>query len=286
MKGRLAALTMVYNEPFFLPLWIRHYARQVGPENCYVIDHGSDDGSTENLPVTVLPRPRTVRDEYDRVRQVQAEVARLLERYDAVIHADVDEWFLPHPSHAATLADYAPGAPPVVTGFGLELQHLPGEEPPINPARPLGEQRQWVRFAAAMCKPGLVRRVVDWSPGFHSSDAPLVFHHLFLVHLRYVDLAQGLHRLADTRSQHVALPAAHTHQRVSDTEFQVMMENVANLPRSEPATFDIAAPPLRTWADAVRQARSEREADQFKLDLSVHGGELWSLPLAFRTCLT
>ena len=40
----LAAVTMVHNEPDFLPIWAAHYARQVGEAHCYVIDHGSTEG--------------------------------------------------------------------------------------------------------------------------------------------------------------------------------------------------------------------------------------------------
>jgi hypothetical protein len=46
---KLAAITMVYNEPDYMDIWCRHYARQVGAENCYVIDHVSDDGTTDGL---------------------------------------------------------------------------------------------------------------------------------------------------------------------------------------------------------------------------------------------
>ena len=44
----LAAVTMVYNEPEFIPLWIKYYGEQVGKENCYIVDNGSDDGSLDD----------------------------------------------------------------------------------------------------------------------------------------------------------------------------------------------------------------------------------------------
>ena len=39
---------MAYNEQAYLPIWARHYARQVGADHCYVVDHGSTD--TVKLP--------------------------------------------------------------------------------------------------------------------------------------------------------------------------------------------------------------------------------------------
>ena len=41
-----AVLTMVYNESVFLPIWLRYYSRFFAPEDIYVLDHQSDDGST------------------------------------------------------------------------------------------------------------------------------------------------------------------------------------------------------------------------------------------------
>ena len=285
MTGRVAALTMAYNEPFFVPLWVRHYARQVGPDHCFLIDHGSDDGSTHGLPVHVLRRPRTVRDEDARVETVSAVVRDLLRRYDAVVHSDIDELLLADPARFATLAEYAVAAPEVTTALGLDLHHLPGEEPAFDPARPLGAQRRWVRFAAAMCKPALLRRPVAWSPGFHSSDAPLVLDRLFLFHLRYVDLGAGLARLAATRAMAVKEPAAHVHQRVPDAAFASLLDAVAILPRLEPAALDVNAPPLAAWADRLRRSRAAREHERYKLDLSLSGDELWALPEIFRAAL-
>ena len=273
---------MVHNEPFFAPIWARHYGREVGAEHCYLLDHGSTDGSTRNLPVHVLPRSRTVRDEAARVDTVSAAVAELLERYDAVVHVDVDELLLADPRRFASLADYALAAPDVVTAFGLELQHLPGEEAALDPGRPIGAQRRWVRFAAAMCKPALVRRPVRWSPGFHSSDAPLALDMLYLVHLRYVDLRAALCRLAATRVMAAVEPSSNAHHRVTDADFAAMVHAVAALPREDAEPFDLRAAPLAAWAERLRRSRAEREDQQYKLDLSLSGDRLWELPAAFK----
>ena len=282
---RVAALTMAHNEPFLVPLWVRHYVREVGAAHCYLIDHGSDDGSTDGLPIEVLPRPRGVRDENERVAVVSAVVGELLRRYDVVLHTDIDELLVADPLRFRSLADYAATAPDVTTALGLDLHHIPDEEPAFDASRPIGAQRRWVRFAAAMCKPALVRRQVAWSPGFHSSDAPLRLDALFLFHLRYVDLGRGLERLAATRAMTVAEPGAHVHQRVPDAAFRSLMHAVAGLPRREPDVLDTGAPPLAAWAERLRRSRSEREDQTFKLDLGLSGDELWALPPAFRAAL-
>jgi hypothetical protein len=63
-KTRIAAVTMAYNEAVFLPVWRRHYGAAVGEHNLFVLDHGSNDGSTDRLgavnrvrvPVAILMR--------------------------------------------------------------------------------------------------------------------------------------------------------------------------------------------------------------------------------------
>ncbi len=273
---------MAYNEPVWAPAWARHYAAQVGAENCLVLDHGTEDGSTDGLPVPVHRLPRSPLDEAWRAAFVADTVAGLLRDYDAVIHADTDELLVADPALYPDLRAYAAAVPhPVVTAIGLDVQHLPDEEPALDPVQPFGPQRAWVRFAASMCKPALVRQPVTWAPGFHSSDAPLVTDRLYLLHMRYADLNLGLRRLARTRAQAFASLDCDSHQRVPDSEFEGMVRVVAGLPRQDNG-LDPGAPPLRPWLDRLRASRAEREDQQYKLDLTLTGEELWRLPDRFR----
>ena len=280
---RIAAVTMAYNEPVWAPAWARHYAAQVGAEHCILLDHGTDDGSTEGLPVPVRRLPRSPLDDAWRVSQVAAVAAELLQRYDAVIHTDADELLLADPALYPDLRAYAAAVPhPVVTAIGLDVQHLPDEEAALDPLAPFGPQREWVRFSAAMCKPALVRRPVAWSPGFHCCDAPLVTDRLYLLHMRYADLGLGLRRLARTRGQAFSSPDIAGHQRVPDAAFAGMVRAIAGLPRRD-AKLEPDGAPLLHWLDRLRASRAERERDEYKLDLSLSGDELWRLPPCFRT---
>ncbi len=282
---RVAALTMSYNEPVWAAAWARHYAGQLGGEHCTILDHGSDDGSTEGLPVRVRRLARSVLDEAWRVSAVAEEVGALLRRYDAVIHTDVDELLVADPVHYAGLPGFAAAVrEPAVTAIGLDLHHLPDEEAALDMARPIGAQREWVRFSAAICKPVLVRRGVEWAPGFHCCDAPLVLDRLYLLHMRYADLGAGLRRLRRTRAQVVVGPAGFEHQRVPDAEFAAMMRSIAGLPRVEGA-LDPGLPPLLGWLDRLRASRVARETEVYKLDLGLAGDALWRLPAAMRALI-
>ena len=210
----LAAVTMVYNEAALLPLWLRHYARQVGAAHCYVIDHGSDDGSTDDLrPASVIRLPRSPHDDARRARAVSAFCASLLEWYDGVIHTDVDEFVLADPAAWPDLRAFAAASDAdAVTAIGLNVIQV-AEEAPLDPARPVLAQRAYAAFSSALCKPVLIRRPVRWAPGFHCADVALRFDGLFLFHLRYCDRDAALTRLARTRAMPWADRSAGAHQR-------------------------------------------------------------------------
>src|ERR1700760_247982 len=104
----LAVSTMVYNEPIFLALWLKYYSRQLGAENCYVVDHGSDDYSTRAVEgrCPVLRLPRTPHDDGQRVRIMGKFTESLLELYERVIYVDVDEFIVPDPRFFSGLLDF------------------------------------------------------------------------------------------------------------------------------------------------------------------------------------
>ena len=267
---------MVRDEAAFLPIWCRHYLRQVGAPHLYVLDHASRDGSTERVPAQVIPLPEGPLDEDLRLFRVTEAVAGLLSCYDWVVHSDVDELVLADPRHFPTLAHYAASEPAsAARAGGVGLHHLPSAEPPLDPAAPLGCQRRWVRFSASMCKPALVREIVRWTRGFHASEPEGRFGPLYCVHLRYADLGLGLDRRAQTRGRALAPGTEAEHQRVPDREFKMLMYNVAELPRYADVPYDPMLLPLNPWIERV----------QTGAPLALAGAALWELPRRFRAAL-
>ncbi len=65
---KIAALTFAYNELVNLPIWRRYYGQQFGEHNLFLIDHGSDDGSTDDLgDVNRIGLPHTPFDDAKKV---------------------------------------------------------------------------------------------------------------------------------------------------------------------------------------------------------------------------
>ena len=283
MKAPLAVVTMVYNEPVFLPAWLRHYAAEAGAANCFVLDHGSDDGSTDAAALgqaSAVRIPRSPQDDGRRCGFVSDFCAGLLNWYEAVVYADVDELLVADPSVHGSLAGLAAtlDGDAVLTATGFDVIHVPDEEPPLDWDRPVALQRDWLRTSSAMCKPVMIRRRVAWAPGFHCIDDVPRFGPLFLFHLRYADLPSGLLRLQRTRNQAWVTPEAGSHQRMPDGRWEGMLRSMAGLPKRNEVTLLPDDPLLTEWQDRVMRSADGRSDALYRIDLHLSGESLWRIP--------
>ena len=228
--NKTAVLTMVYNEPHFMPMWSKYYSSQVGASNCYVVDHGSDDGSTENLGlINKIRIPRSPMDDFKRSKFISELASSLLHWYENIIYVDSDEFLVANPFKYGNLDDYcSANQNSVVTAFGLNIHQIKTDLPLVDNLSILS-QRSFARFAAAMCKPLITKIPINWTPGFHSSDHETVFNDIFLMHLHHYDTQNSLKRLNKTRNMQWATLSAGSHQRVSDEEYTLMVNAIAGL---------------------------------------------------------
>lgn len=219
-------LTIVHDEAVFFPIWREYYGRFFAPEDMYVLDHETTDGSTDGdgfvrIPVT-----------HDRVDMrwlrdtIQAKQNELIERYDVVLVTDVDEIVAPRPD-TGTLGDYIDRFDKrFVNCTGYELLHQKDTEAPYDPSRPILSQRGSWFPNWAYSKPILAREAMDWHLGFHARmDGEADFDEtLHLIHLHRMDY--GL-CLARHRQRHqmqwserdLAKGRAYQNRIVDDAEF-------------------------------------------------------------------
>jgi hypothetical protein len=200
---KIAIVTMAYNERVNLPIWLRHYTSHCPGATLFVIDHGTDDGSTRELSgVSVIPLPRTAFDDQTRVELVADIQHGLLRYYDIVIYTDCDEMLIADPRiHTSLTSFLADVRSEVIAPVGVNVHHIVGSEPPIDLTNPILGQRRFVRFAVSNCKPTIARVPLSWVPGFHWCDRmPDYRMDLFQFHLKRMDMALSLERLRLTRS--------------------------------------------------------------------------------------
>lgn len=279
----LAAVTTVHNDPDHLRIWADYHARQLGARNLYVIDLGSDDGSTADLgEINVLRLPRTKRDDVRRAAFISDFTASLLAWYECVLHSEVDEMLVADPRHAPSLAALAATTrAPVLNAIGVHIIHRLGQEMAFDPTRPVLHQRRHVFSASAACKPALIRRPARWAPGFHAADAPACFGHLWLFSLRWFDLDIAHRRLATTRAMAWQYPDAGRDQRLSDDEMTQQMVGFASLPQ-DTRDLDAGLPPVSDFVADVLRSQRGRETDVYRIALDIWPSTLWRIPERFR----
>lgn len=217
----VAAITNVYNEKHNMPVWLRHYGRQVGAKHCVVLDHGSNDGSTDDLGgagVVRLARGK-VYDERARMKLVTDLANSLLGYYNAVIYSDCDEMFVADPDKYADITDYARQMKkPVAFAVGLNVRHNPEAEADLTDDAPVLSQRSLVQFVSPMCKPLLITQPVSWGGGFHCCEREPTFDDAYMFHLRHADMRRALDRLKTTRVIQFAREGAGKHHRRDEGE--------------------------------------------------------------------
>jgi hypothetical protein len=194
-----AVVTIVHDEAVFFPIWLNYYGRFFAPDDIYVLDHETTDGSTDREGFVRIPVEHECVDMRWLRDTIQAKQNELIERYDVVLITDVDEIVAPDPA-TGMLGDYIDRFDkPFVNCTGFELLHQKDEEPPYDPARPILQQRHHWFQNFAYSKPVLAREAMDWHLGFHARmdgkadfDASL---HMIHLHRMDYDLCLARHRL-------------------------------------------------------------------------------------------
>ncbi len=117
-SGRRAVVTMVHNEAVFLPIWLRYYSRFFSPEDIYVLDHETTDGSTDR-EASYASRSPTSRVDHAWMASTDRAgcSASSSTRHDVVLATDVDEIVAPDPQRGTWAS--------TIDRFGEEVGQLP-----------------------------------------------------------------------------------------------------------------------------------------------------------------
>lgn len=204
----VAAITMVRDEGPMLRRWVDYYGSQLGPSSLVVLDDGSTDGSTDDLPCAVIRLPTLTKQAFEpsRMGLLSGLAQSLLHAYDAVLFADADEFVVADPDRYENLVDYVAQHPDTdVSGVvGLNVVHH-GSEPDLDLGRPLLEQRRYAKFLPIMCKPALKRVPAAWRWASHGIMAPYaVDPGLFMFHMKFAD-RRALKQAGDRRRDLVGM---------------------------------------------------------------------------------
>lgn len=200
---RLAAFTVVRNEPIFLPLWLKYYSRIA--DTIHVFDHFTEDGSVveaekhydfavfefddSDIEIHKWEGPSLI---------IKGHFATLVDsgKFDYVIYTDVDEFIVPDPSLYVDLRHYieemADETPPKNYAWckGWEIVHDIANEPAMDFSQPILAQRKFMKESHLYDKPLIGRVHMNWCRGQHyiQNVGKSIDKNLWLFHLHYADL--------------------------------------------------------------------------------------------------
>jgi hypothetical protein len=195
-RRRRAIVTMVHNEAVFLPIWLSYYSRFFRPQDIYVLDNDSTDGSSDRPGFVRIPAAHDSVDHHWMVDTIQDLQHDLIDRYDVVVVTDVDEIIAPVPTRGTLGAYLDRFDEEWVNCLGYELLHRRDREPPLRLDRPILDQRRHWYFNGAYDKAALATVPMTWRPGFHGR-ADFQFNpdpDLRLIHLHRMDYDLCLER--------------------------------------------------------------------------------------------
>ena len=193
MQSTACAVTMVRDDLFFLRIWLDYYGGILGPENCYVINHGRGEAVADlaaEANVIGIPGEHHKNFDMKRWRLLNNIVNGLRSYYDHVIVGDVDEIVAVDPQAGKNLLEFLQSRRPnrVFTPLGMEVIHRIDLEPEPVGDHVLGPRRH-VRLAPHYSKPCIISVGTKIARGGHFTqyehlNAPDV---LYLFHLKFCD---------------------------------------------------------------------------------------------------
>ena len=204
---KIAALTMVRNDDFYLRKWVEYYGAQLGRENLYIYYDGLDQpvadfcAGTHALAVEKIGN-QVVAAEKGRLKFLSEKAADLLHGgYDLVIGVDADEFLVVDPRLGETLPAYLSRVPVhgSLSGLGLDFGQKLDEEAPVSEALPFLRQRHYAVIGTRYTKPSVLAQPLRWGSGFHRIKGHN-FHiakDLYLFHFGYFDQKRLQDRFQD-----------------------------------------------------------------------------------------
>lgn len=184
-----AVLTDATSAAFFFPRFTAYYGKLFGRQHLHVVTYAGMAAEFANSGITNIIELDAGYDDTLRARVISELTTKLLERYEVIIRADIDEFIIPDRAHFADLADYVErNELPYVTAHGVDVIELADDEP-LQPGLPvLGQQRRYGIRAASLNKTCLTTVPIRWANGFHACTMFPRFGQLYNFHYKFADI--------------------------------------------------------------------------------------------------
>ena len=204
---KIAVLTMVRNDDFFLRKWVEYYGRELGKENLYIYFDGEDQAIADfcqgtNAYIHSKIGTQVVSAEKGRLKFLSDKAAELFANgYDLVIGVDADEYIVVDPKLGVSLREFLSNRDIDVclSPLGLDFGQKLGKEGDLSQDKTFLNQRRYAQIGTRYTKPSIIALPCQWGSGFHRVKGHN-FHiakDLYLMHFGYADRKILEDRLSD-----------------------------------------------------------------------------------------
>lgn len=195
---KIAAITMVRDDDFFLRRWVDYYGNQLGRDNLYILFDGQDQVVPDfcrgtNTYVHSRLSNKIVEGERMRLGLLSEKAAELLSNgYDIVIGVDCDEFIVVDPALKQSLPEFLSNQKidPTISPLGIDIGQNLEKETEIDPEKGFLEQRRFGFLDTRYTKGSIISKSVRWGRGFHRVKGHN-FHicpDLYLFHFGCIDM--------------------------------------------------------------------------------------------------
>jgi len=274
-------VTMAFNERFKLPRWVDHHLNYFDPRDIYILDHGSNDDSISQIksPINVInvPRGGHAHDPQSRTRFVSDFVNSKLTEYDLAGYVDADELLLFNDS---LLQEFYDSNFRAINAIGFDVLHDEVNEKNLSATSLISHERKYLKFNLSLCKPVFVKEPVNWTPGFHYCNFEPNFMNLYLMHLRYADIFEGITRLQETRNMKRPDfgPSVVDHHKISDDTFRSWVRHWLSMERVSESIFHSDS--INKMLSKV-SGSSTLNGEYYQIDYSESLDKVFSIPQTF-----
>lgn len=206
---RIAAVTHVRKDDFFLEIWVKYYGKLLGRENLFVMLDGDDWQTQVDLDGvnTSYLQGRSGRRIADDKRFINAHWDLLTEqndRYDLFVRGDCDEIVCVDPQSGRSFHEAIADAMDVGYRYtkGIEIVEVPGENP-LDSTQSIMAQRSVGAISKLYVKPNIVTGPTELTVGGHvavhkpvTMSNDLLMLHLANASLLHLELKVGV-RIAE-----------------------------------------------------------------------------------------
>ncbi|WP_341862620.1 hypothetical protein [Gymnodinialimonas sp. 57CJ19] len=235
MALRIAAVTHVRKDDFFLDIWVKHYGQILGREHLYVMLDG-DDWKTEvdlsGVNVSYM-KGRSGHRIADNERFIKAHwdlMTELDDQYDLFVRGDCDELVCVDPQSGRSFQEAVQDAMDIGYRYtkGIEVVEVPGEAP-LDPTKPLMGQRSVGAISKLYVKPNIVTGPTELTIGGHVAvGKPVVMSDdLLMMHMANASLLHLEMKVGVRTAEQVGVTFTnHTSGRLSLTRNVAACEDV------------------------------------------------------------